>query len=215
MKNILQKVLFGLACILLANNVYAQQPAEFGKISAEDLSRKSSLIEKNAPAEVLFSTSDVLLELNMGHLEITVKTHTRIKIYTEKGFDEADIKIPYFHRNNDEMIQKLEGQTFNLDANGKIAVSKLEKKNMYDKRLNNRVAHKILTFPEVKAGSVIEYKYTLRRKLLYFDTWYFQRDIPVVYSSVKIEYPAEFMFTPLPVVAGDLKSVTRMVYSEP
>ena len=167
----------------------------FGKVDKVDLSRSASGIDKNAEAEVIFEYYDVKLSLNAGYLEISIKAHTRIKIYNEKGLDEANIKIAYDAREGHEGIYKLEGQTYNLDSSGNINVSKLEKKSIYNKKINNREWNQIFTFPEVKAGSVIEYQYTLKRNLLYFDDWTFQRNIPVRYSNCTIEYPAEFSFS--------------------
>ncbi len=171
---------------------------QFGKIDTEDLVRKNSSIDKNAEAEVLFEFYDVNLTLYGGMLEINIKAHTRIKIYNEKGFDEANIKIPYIAKEGSEGIFKLEGQTYNQDASGNMNVTKLDKKSVYDKKIDNRLRNQIFTFPEVKAGSIIEYKYTVKRRLLYFDDWTFQRSIPVRYSNCTIEYPSEFSFSHIP-----------------
>ena len=168
---------------------------QFGAIPKEDLASKFSSLDKNAEAEVLHESYDVNLSLFGGRLEITIKSHTRIKIYNEKGLDEANIKIPYISRAGAEGIFKLEGQTYNQDESGNMTTSKLEKKSIYNKKINNRLSNQILTFPEVKAGSIIEYKYTLKRTLLYFDDWTFQRNIPVRYSNCTIEYPSEFSFS--------------------
>ena len=51
--------------------------------------------------------------------------------------------------------------------------------------------------PEVKAGSVIEYKYVVKRRVAFLRDWYFQKNIPVRYSSVRFNYPEEFMFNPI------------------
>ncbi|HLO82706.1 MAG TPA: DUF3857 domain-containing protein [Chitinophagaceae bacterium] len=184
--------------IFLASNLVQAQVQDFGKITKDDLAKKASLLDKSAEAEVLFETSETSLSILGGHFEITVKNHTRLKIFNEKGLDEANIKIPYIDRNHAEYIQKLEAQTYNLDEAGNIKVSKLDKKNVFDKRINNRLNEQVFSFPEVKAGSIIEYRYVVKRKLLYIDEWSFQRHIPVLYSSCSLQYPPEFMFTPVP-----------------
>ena len=168
---------------------------QFGKVEKDELSRTSSTIDKNAEAEVLFEYNDVHLSLFNGRLEINIKAHTRIKIYNERGLDEANIKIPYISRNASEGIFKLEGQTYSLDPDGNINISKLDKKSIYNKKIDNRTSNQIFTFPEVKAGSIIEYSYTMKRVLLYLGDWSFQRNIPVRYSNVTIEYPSEFSFS--------------------
>ncbi len=212
MKKILRKFYSLSVFVLLTIACYAQNDKQqFGQIDREDLVRKASLIDKNAEAEVLYENYDVSLALFAGHLQIDIKAHTRIKVYNEKGLDQANIKIPYIARSGAEGIYKLEAQTYNADASGKMLVSKVDKKSIYNKRINNRLSNQIFTFPEVKAGSIIEYSYTLKRSILYFDDWTFQRSIPVRYSNCTIEYPSEFSWshvarTTLPIEIKETKS---------
>ena len=199
-----------IASIFIAFQAAGQnEQFQFGKVSKEDLTQPTSTIEKNAAAEVLFEYYDIFLSLIEGSLEINIKAHTRIKIYNQNGLDEANIKIPYLSRAGAEGIFRLEGQTYNLDDSGNIIVSKLEKKSIYDKKVNNRVRNQIFTFPEVKAGSVIEYHYTIKRKLLYFDDWVFQRHIPVRYSNCTIEYPSEFSFSNIATASLPMETNTK------
>ena len=70
---------------------------------------------------MLYENYDVNLSLYSGELEINIKAHTRIKIYNEKGHDEANITIPYIAKDGAEGIFKLEGQTYNLDPSGNMS----------------------------------------------------------------------------------------------
>ncbi|HEX5667243.1 MAG TPA: DUF3857 domain-containing protein [Chitinophagaceae bacterium] len=191
------RTFFTLMLCLSVSNLVAQVE-EFGKLNKNELLKKTSEIDQSAEAEVLFETSETVLAIIGGHFEITVRNHTRIKIFNEKGLDEANIRIRYIDKGQAEHIQKLEAQTYNLDEGGNIKVTKLDKKNVFEKVINNRMKETAFGFPEVKSGSVIEYRYTLKRKILYVDEWSFQRHIPVIYSSVKLQYPPEFRFTPVP-----------------
>ena len=74
----------------------------------------------------------------MAYWKCKVKKHERIKIFNEKGLEEANIKINYLTRNNMELVTKLEAQTYNLDNNGNIIITKLDKKSVYNKKVNNR-----------------------------------------------------------------------------
>ena len=196
MKNQAQRHCLFFLCLLFVITVSAQnEKFQYGKVEKEELKSTFSPIDKNAEAEVLFEYNDVSLSLFNGRLEINIKAHTRIKIYNERGLDEANIKIPYISRNASEGIFKLEGQTYNLGADGNINISKLDKKSIYNKRIDNRTSNQIFTFPEVKTESIIEYTYTMKRVLLYLGDWSFQRNIPVRYSNVTIEYPSEFSFS--------------------
>lgn len=51
----------------------------------------------------------------------------------------------------------------------------------------------VFSFPNVKPGSVIEYKYKLNRNSIYLPTWSFQARIPVRYSEYKTKIP-DFLF---------------------
>jgi len=196
MRNHLKRQCLFFLCTFFLVSAFAQTEKQvFGTISKEDLASKASTIDKNAEAEVLYENYELVLEIFSGRLQISIKAHTRIKIYNENGLDEANIKIPYQTRNGAEAIYKLEAQTYNLDASGNMTISKMDKKSVYDKRITNRISHQIFSLPEVKAGSIIEYTYVIKRHSLYIDDWSFQRSIPVRYSNYNLEYPAEFSFS--------------------
>jgi hypothetical protein len=202
-------VLCTILLFLVAFQTHAQAPAEFGKVEVNLLKKPASEIDKTAEAEVLYDNADIFLTLIGGHLEISIKAHVRIKIYNQNGLDFANINIPYIPREGSEDIYKLEAQTYNLNDQGNIVVSKMDKKSVYIKKVDNRYSKQIFTLPEVKAGSVIEYRYTLKRNLLYFDDWEFQRDIPVVYSNCSFEYPTEFSFTQIPQTRAPIETTNR------
>ena len=62
---------------------------------------------------------------------------------------------------------------------------------MYNKKLSKRTSEDAFTFPEVKPGSIIEYKYVLDAGSLNLPDWYFQRSIPVKYSQFTLNFPPE------------------------
>lgn len=185
---------------------YAQDVSDFGKVEAALMSKTQSQIDKAAEAEVVFEVSDVSFSVMGGTAEIHTKRHLRIKIYNTNGLDQANISIPYFNRNGLESISKLEGQTYNLNDAGSITVSKLDKKSVYDTRIDNRYSKLTFTLPEVKAGSVIEYRYTVKKQIQYLfeltsqhlSNWSFQKSIPVMYSKFIFYHPSEFTFKELP-----------------
>ena len=189
-------ILLAICSFILTAN--AQQPVSaFGTVSKAELESRKSLLDEKAEAEVVFDVADIELTFYDGLLEVLVKKHERIKIFNDKGLDEANIKLRYLTRNNMELISKLEAQTYNLDNNGNIVVTKLDKKSVYDKKINNRISNQLFTMPDVKAGSIIEYKYVVKRRVPFLSDWYFQKNIPVRYSSLRFNYPEEFMFNPV------------------
>ena len=186
---------------------------EWGKIDKADLEMKECDFDKNAEAVVLFDAGE-LVSYNFGPLEL--ERHIRIKILKDKGLDQANIKIPFYSYRMEEDIKKVEAQTFNLDVSGNIAITKVEKKLIYEKKLNKRFSEMVFTFPEVKAGSVIEYKYKLVGAGL--SNWYFQKSIPVKYSRYTTDIPEEYEvfsepITSLPYEAKRDKKGTRNIRS--
>ncbi len=184
----------------------AQDVSEFGKVDIALLKKSQSLIDKGAEAEVLFEVTDQSFTIMGGTAEIHTKHHIRIKVYNTKGLEQANINLPYFNRNGVESISKLEAQTYNLNDAGDLVVSKLDKKSVYDTRVDNRFSKLTFTFPEVKAGSVIEYRYTVKKQIQYLyeltsrhlSNWSFQQDIPVMYSKFIFYHPSEFTFKETP-----------------
>src|SRR5258705_2790149 len=174
-------------------NNNADLPA-FGKVDKADLEMKQCDFDDKAEALVLLE--DGQLD-NLLYTGMELNKRIRIKILNSKGLDRANIHIRYLTSGSDrEEINNLEAQTYNLDANGNVVVTKVEKKLIYDKKINKKVAEKIFTFPEVKVGSIIEYKY--KHTNIGLIPWYFQKSIPVKYSHFVIDFPEEIEVRTIP-----------------
>lgn len=165
----------------------------FGSVDKADLEMKECDFDKNAEAMVLFDKGEVEFISGSGYNLIH---HIRIKILSDKGKDRADIHLSYSNWKNAQEIKDISAQTYNLDPSGNIIQTKVDKKQIFEKQINKRVAEKVFTFPEVKAGSIIEYKY--KKIGVGLMDWYFQRSIPVKYSEFSFDYPneIEIAFTP-------------------
>lgn len=188
MRQVLSAVVFFSLSLTISAQKSKEIPA-FGKVDKAELELKECDFDKNAEAVVLFDVAELACNFPGGQVFIEMQHHTRIKILNDKGLDAANIHIRYLTKPR-QTIKNLSAQTYNLDASGNIVVSKLEKKLVYDKKITNRLSEEVFTFPEVKAGSVIEYKYTTTDAGL--DNWYFQRSIPVKYSRYTLDFPTEF-----------------------
>ncbi|MDQ6471536.1 transglutaminase [Flavobacterium sp. LHD-80] len=84
--------------------------------------------------------------------------------------------------------------TYNL-VGGKIEKTKLKSEGTFDEVLNKFRAQKKITMPNVKEGSVIEYKYTIKSpsdRLI--REWNFQETIPVNYSEFITYVPEYYVF---------------------
>ena len=158
----------------------------FGKVDKADLEMKQCDFDDKAEAMVLFDDGQLDYLFGSG---IELKRTVRIKILSDKGLDWANVHLSYRSESNLQDITNLEGQTYNLDNSGNIIVTKVEKKLIYEKKLNKKYSEKVFTFPEVKVGSIIEYKF--KHSGIGLLDWYFQRSIPVKYSRFVIDFPIE------------------------
>lgn len=192
-----------LSCLFLAFlslSLHAQKDKDknkdvppFGSIDKAALEMKTCDFDPDAEAVVLFETGNLVCDI-MGRVELEI--HVRMKILKEKGLERANLHIPYHSYRNDESVRKMTAHTYNLDASGNITTSELDKKSIIEKPLNKRFTEMIVALPDVKVGSVFEYKYILSGAGL--RTWYFQRSIPVVYSRYKIDFPEQIELSSVP-----------------
>ncbi|HEY1113215.1 MAG TPA: DUF3857 domain-containing protein, partial [Chitinophagaceae bacterium] len=166
----------------------------FGKLDPSEFTQNDCTYDKDAEAEVLLDYADMAYIASANLVTTEVQYRVRIKILKEKGLDRANITIPYYHEGNDEQISRLEAVTFTRDASGAVVSTKLEKNNIYDKKVNKRWSEMVFSMPNVKVGSVIEYKYKKISKGFNLSNWYFQRDIPVRYSCYNVSLPTFLRF---------------------
>ncbi len=150
------KKLFTPFLFLLAAFSVKAQTRGFGNIDTADLKLSSCAFEKDANAMVLFDGAKVTFYIDG---ELLLERHRRIKIFNEKGKEFASVKMEYDNMYGADDIYNVEAQTINLD-NGKIVTRPLDPKLIYSQHTDkNKDA--IICFPNVKAGSVIEYRYRL------------------------------------------------------
>lgn len=187
-------LLFASALSVNAQTASTAIPAvmPYGKIDITDLQMKACDFEKDANAEVLFEKGDCYFDQDFN--VITNEVHKRIKIFNDNGKNEADIHISYQGGNQYEFITGVQAETINL-VDGKVEITKLDKKLIYDKVIDKRWKEIAFTFPNVKAGSVIEYKYKWNTNLFYnMPTWFFQDKLPVRYNEFSTQIPDVFYF---------------------
>ena len=164
----------------------------FGSVEKADLEMKKCAFDEKAEAMVLVDEGF----LQEGGTEVEFKRRVRIKIFNDKGLDQANIHLRYRSERNEQSIAGIEAQTYNLDANGNVVITKVDKKLIYEKKINKKYSEKVFTFPDVKAGSIIEYKF--KHTGVGLLDWYFQRSIPVKYSHFVIDLPAELEIAVIP-----------------
>jgi hypothetical protein len=170
---------------------------KWGKVAIEELAMTDYPKDTSARAVVLnrqrFTTYEY--RSNTG-FHISHFISEKIKILKAEGKDEGSIEIPYYYKSNAnrETVTGLEAASYNL-VNGKIVKTKLDKDYLFDEEIN-KSNHRIkFSLPEVKIGTVIEYKYTIETERVYFlPDWDIQRDIPILNSDFEVRIPEYFKY---------------------
>ncbi|MBS1511945.1 MAG: DUF3857 domain-containing protein [Bacteroidetes bacterium] len=195
--------IFLLALLSIAAHAQKNLPA-FGKADKADLEMTDCDFDKGAAAERLFDWGNLYYDRGVpgiSFLNTIYEKRERIKILKEGGISYANISIPYYDHNNEEQILKLDACTINLDEAGNIKVTDVSKSSVYTKRINKYFSKMVIAFPDVKVGSIIEYKYKMERRTdQNMKTWYFQEKIPTRYSEYQINVPMIYDFSTNPTV---------------
>ncbi len=194
-------ILLLLAIIIFSPALFSQKDKDipaWGKIDKAELEMKECDIDPKAEAMILVDKGEVDFQKGTKYeFALTKNIRSRIKIFKEKGFSYADRKIYYFSDNNYERLIDVDAVTYNLDASGKIVETKVDKKSFFRKKETENTSSISFTFPEVKIGSVLEYRYTIvRESYTNIDPWGFQDEIPTRVSALSISFPEYFRFLP-------------------
>ena len=209
----MRKSVLSLLFIFSASIISAQKEIpSYGKIDKADLLLKECEFDKDAEAYTLLNYGDVHYNIIGSDFGIITDRRTRIKILKEKGLDEANIKIRFYSKSDYENIRSISGSTYNLDNSGNVVTTKLEKSSVFIKKINNKISEVSFTMPNVKVGSVIEYKYTDEKKSIgNLDDWYFQDNIPTRVSMYRILIPSVFRFVTQLLTYQNVEQIDKVV----
>ncbi len=180
----MKKICLTAACCVYTLLSFAQEFTSFGIATADEINLKQCSFDMEANAVVLrheaFSNYN-----DQGHLITT--HHVRIKILKEKGFSAADISIPFYRKDNFEVISRVEGLTINVGSDGQQISTKLERKSVFTQKMNERIGEVVFAFPAISVGSIIDYKYESEMKNYGgLQDWEFQDRLPVLVSKYSL-----------------------------
>lgn len=183
--------------MFLTNSLFAQN-VEFGNVTKQELEEKYHPIDTTAGATLLFKKAKTYFYYtekkgfqSETHYEI------KLKIYKKEGLEWANYSVPYYigwsELDNDNVFFS-EVVTYNLE-NNKIEKTKLSSKGLFKEKVNEYWMKKTITFPNVKVGSIIEFKYKLvSENLGRLPDFKFQELIPVNFAEYKLEVPVNYVY---------------------
>jgi hypothetical protein len=211
-------LLLALASVLSA--LGQKEVPSYGKIDRADLQMTTCDFDPEADACILIKTGETTMSLTGDQPLLQTVYRVRIKILKDKGTGYADIKVRCYSVNRMEEVGNVSGETYNLDAGGNIIKSKLDHSNIFVKQIDKNFSETAFSLPDVKKGSIFEYKYTkISRYFTSIDPWYFQDVIPTRFCQFYMDVPEIFDFTAhqvrsLPVdVKDESAGETRKTYT--
>lgn len=188
-------VLFLSQCVLAQSGKIG---IKFGKIDIADFSPQSPVIDSGAEAIVLADIGSSQFEGNSyGYFSLIFKQHERILLKSRNAFEEATVKVLLYNGVTEltERVEDFEASTYNLE-NGKIVETKLDKSSIYKEKYNRDYIAFKFTLPNIKEGSIIEYKFTIKSPFHNNNirSWSFQGKYPVLWSEYQTTIPSIFNY---------------------
>lgn len=118
-----------------------------------------------------------------GKFNLISDYSAKIKILNQDGYEHANIQIRlHKSKSGKEKIHSLEATTFYLENGIKKGV-KLDPAQVYTEE-NETYDLVKFTFPNISPGAVLLYSYQIESPFIFnFKTWWFQSDIPKIYSG--------------------------------
>jgi len=188
--------LFSLSLLLLLITNVTAQEFKLGKVSIAELEQKVHPKDSSAAAAILYKKGKTRIEYDVDNGFITLtEVETRIKIYKKEGYNWANQGVWYYNTINlPEKVIFTDAVTYNL-AGGKIEKTKLKSEGIFDENVDKFRALKKIAMPNVKEGSVIEFRYTIKSPTdRLIREWNFQTHIPVNYSEFITYIPEYYSF---------------------
>lgn len=187
------KHFFKLLILFIGTSVFAQ---DLNKVTINELKETNSTLDANAVAETLFSKAytSFYYTTEKGYMAVMEMSY-KIKILKKEGLKYANIQVPFYNeRTNSETVLVSNAVTYNL-VDGNIEKTKLKSSEEFTVKENDNWKIKKFVLPNVKEGSIIEYKIKLTTPFIWnLNTWNFQQDIPVRYSYFKFQAPSALRY---------------------
>jgi len=131
------------------------------------------------------------IELGGRDPSATPQVSRLIKIYSPAGYRHGNIEIPYGP--GDKLV--LERALTRLPGGTSVPASDILDRT--DVLIGERAYRaKLIAFPALEPGCVLELRYRLRRdNVVFIPTWAFETTIPVRESTIEVTFPTGLIYT--------------------
>lgn len=145
--------------------------------------------DSSAKAVIIFNKGEVTLD---DRLSATIKRHVRIKFFDQSEINDwANMTVRLSRLGSS--INKVKGSAYNLE-NGIIVESKMNEDAIFKTKVNRYFEEVKFVVPNVRAGTVIEFSYTIRASASSLPSWQFQYKVPVIETEYKAFIPPYYDF---------------------
>ncbi len=174
--------------------------AVFGQYQDDEVLQQRNIFEKfgslpselneprpdhNAPYEYLSREASIEFDETERGIVVYIHYLNRIKVYTDDPIEQTEaalVGIPYYAAENVERVTNLEGITWKQSGQ----FFRMNTDNTRNVELNSRYRLIEFEMPEVDAGAVLEYKYTLERRYI--------EELPDFYISDRVPVREAVLF---------------------
>lgn len=192
----MNKHLFLILLFLLSFKGISQKN-ELGKVTIDELKERNHPSDTSAVAAILFEKGQSYFSFKQNEgFSVITEVEVKIKIYKKAGYDWANKYISYYVGSNEkEVVEFSKAVTYNLVNGTSIEKSKLKSEGEFVEKSNKYWEKKKIVMPNVKEGSIIEYKYVIKSPFIStLPLWSFQSTIPVNYSEYITRIPEYFTY---------------------
>jgi hypothetical protein len=193
----MRKPLLLLLMLVMIHCCFGQKKLpKFGHYTDEEMAFKDASFDPGADIVCLFEECEVQFNLNGSRPLLETFVRKRFKVLKTAGVESANIKLSYYSKDGFENISGVEGYVYNTGQDGKVVTAKMKNNETYRKRIDDSYSELSFALPEVKVGSVYEYKYRVYRQTIGgIAPWKFQHAYPTLYSCCHLLIPEYFDFT--------------------
>lgn len=186
----MKRLLFIANYFIIFSSIHSQEKLPpFGKPDRRELEMSICAFDKNADAMKLLDFQEKEVIADYG-LKIKTERRVKIKIFNQKGFEFASISIPY-SRTKGTKVTDISAYIHYIDSPGEIITTKVSKDQIFRDKEDEKTNNTKFTFPNVRPGCVIEYRYEKTEKnSLHLEPWFFQDFIPTLYSHFTLIIPS-------------------------
>ena len=191
-----KRLFFVLTLFAVCSLAFGQK--KFSKITAADFATPSEAADSSVDAVYIYDIGETRVTATTG-LNIETQVKVRMQIVTEKGKEYANKAVVFYYnpkgaQADNDKISSISAASYNL-VDGKVVKTAMSSKYEFKEQIDDHRMRLKFSIPEVKVGSIIEYKYTIiSPRYSDIPTWYFQHSEPVRYSFYSATFPEWFQY---------------------